>query len=263
MGSLAGKSPANTYKSLLKVADETNGVSATASQIEDGEGTSTCLYVSDDSLMIRPENDNTTSTLLIRTATGTTVLSSDTTNEVVKVGSTATPANSQILEFGGRSLTPASSGTHYFVGRGLALYSGIAPSEELANGTGTDPETEYDGGATRDDLIEHLFLAPVNLTIDSVKFMVSTVTDTDCTINIHLYKFTMRNVGDTTDGLLATGTLLAAGQATAVDRNVIKTIDCTISAASVSAGEVIACFVENETNTNAINLQTQVLYHFD
>jgi len=27
MGSLAGKSPANTYKSLLKVADETNGVS--------------------------------------------------------------------------------------------------------------------------------------------------------------------------------------------------------------------------------------------
>ena len=41
MGSLAGKSPANTYKSLLKVADETNGVSTTASQIQDGEGTNT------------------------------------------------------------------------------------------------------------------------------------------------------------------------------------------------------------------------------
>ena len=27
MGSLVGKSPANTYKSLLKVADETNGIS--------------------------------------------------------------------------------------------------------------------------------------------------------------------------------------------------------------------------------------------
>ena len=27
MGSLANKSPANTYKSLLKVADETNGIS--------------------------------------------------------------------------------------------------------------------------------------------------------------------------------------------------------------------------------------------
>ena len=52
MGSLAGKSPANTYKSLLKVADETNGVSTTASQIQDGEGTNTCLYVSDDGLLM-------------------------------------------------------------------------------------------------------------------------------------------------------------------------------------------------------------------
>ena len=39
MGSLAGKSPADTYKSLLKVTDETNGVSTSASRIEDGEGT--------------------------------------------------------------------------------------------------------------------------------------------------------------------------------------------------------------------------------
>ena len=41
MGSLAGKSPANTYKSLLKVADETNGVTSSISQIEDGEGQAT------------------------------------------------------------------------------------------------------------------------------------------------------------------------------------------------------------------------------
>ena len=32
MGSLSGKSPASTYKSLLKVADETNGVSGSASK---------------------------------------------------------------------------------------------------------------------------------------------------------------------------------------------------------------------------------------
>ena len=36
MGSLSGKSPASTYKSLLKVSDETNGISTSASQIEDG-----------------------------------------------------------------------------------------------------------------------------------------------------------------------------------------------------------------------------------
>ena len=261
MGSLAGKSPANTYKSLLKVADETNGVSATASQIQDGEGTNTCLYISDDGLLVRPENDNTTSTLFVRGVTGATVLAADTSNNVVKIGSTQTPANSQILEFHARGLVPASAGTHYFVPRPDSHY-GLS-NIETALGTGTDPDTTYDAGATKDEVLCKLFIVPVNSTIDACKFMVSTSTDTDTIINVHLYKFTMRNSGDTDDGLLTSGTLLANGQATAVDRNVIKTIDCTIDSSAVSAGEVIACFVENETNTDTVFLQTQVLYHFD
>ena len=261
MGSLAGKSPANTYKSLLKVADETNGVSTSNSQIQDGEGTNTCLYVSDDTLHIRPENDNSSSTFLIRSATGGAIFAADTGNELINVGSTATPANSQILEFHAKTLVPASAGTHYFVGRGLSNYA--FNTVETACGTGTDPDTSLDAGAATDDLLQNLFIVPVNSTIDAVKFMVSTVTDTDCTINVHLYKFLMVNAGGTSDGNLESGTLLAHGQATAVDRNVIKTVDCTIDSSAVSAGEVIACFVENETNTNAIRLNTQVLYHFD
>ena len=262
MGSLAGKSPANTYKSLLKVADETNGVSTSVSTIEDGEGTPTCLRVSDDNLFIRPENDNSSSTLLIRTATGGAILAADTGNELIKVGSTQTPANSQILEFNAYQLVP-TAGTHYFVSRGIGQYVTLNGVPELTNGTGTDPETTYDGAATTDDLIPNLFITPINLTIDAVKFMVSTVSDTDTVINVHLYKFTMSNAGDTNDGNLSSGTLLAHGQATAVDRNVIKTVDCTVDSSAVSAGEVIACFVENETNTDSIFLQTQVLYHFD
>ena len=261
MGSLAGKSPANTYKSLLKVADETNGVSTTASQIQDGEGTNTCLYVSDDGLLVRPENDNTTSTLFVRGVTGTTVLAVDTSNNVVKVGSTQTPSNSQILEFHARGLVPAASGTHHFVPRPDSHY-GLS-NIETANGTGTDPDTTYDAGATKDDLLQNLFIVPINSTIDACKFMVSTSTDTDTVINVHLYKFTMTNAGGTSDGNLTNGTLLANGQATAVDRNVIKTVDCTIDSSAVSAGEVIACFVENETNTDSVFIQTQVLYHFD
>ena len=93
--------------------------------------------------------------------------------------------------------------------------------------------------------------------------MVSTTTDTDCTINVHLYSFDMTNAGGTSDGNLTNGTLLANGQATGVDRNVIKTVTCSIDSANVTAGKVIACFVENETNTDSIMLQTQVLYHFD
>jgi len=262
MGSLAGKSPANTYKSLLKVADETNGVSATVSSIQDGEGTNTCVSISDDQLQIVPQNDNTTTTVRIRSTGGTQIFSADTTNEVIKVGSTQTPANSQILEFNAYGLVP-TAGTHYFVSRGIGQYVTLSGVPELTNGTGTDPETSYDGAATTDDLIPNLFIAPINSTIDAVKFMVSTSTDTDTVINVHLYKFTITNAGGTSDGNLSSGTLLAHGQATAVDRNVIKTIDCTVDSSAVSARQVIACFVENETNTDAIFLQTQVLYHFD
>ena len=261
MGTLAGKSPASTYKSLLKVADETNGVSTSLSQIEDGEGTSSCLYISDDNIQIQPQNDNTSTTLRVRDTSGATFLNVDTSNSVVKVGSTATPANTQLLEFHAKTLVPASSGTHYFVNRPMGSYS--LSAVETSCGTGTDPDTSLDAGATTDDLLQNLFIVPINLTIDAVKFIVSTTTDTDTTINVHLYSFDMANLGGTNDGNLSNGTLLANGQATSVDRNVIKTVTCSIDSASVTANKVIACFVENETNTDSIMLQTQVLYHFN
>ena len=261
MGSLANKSPASTYKSLLKTSDETNGITTSLSTIEDGEGTNTCISISDDQFAIQPKNDDTTTALQVKTVSGTRLLSVDTTNNVVKTGSTATPTNTQILEFHAKTLVPGSAGTHYFVNRPMGSYS--LSAVETSCGTGTDPDTSLDAGATTDDLLQNIFIVPVNSTIDAVKFMVSSSTDTDTIINVHLYKFTMRNAGGTDDGNLTSGTLLANGQATAVDRNVIKTVTCTVDSASVSAGEVIACFVENETNTDAIFLQTQVLYHFD
>ena len=262
MGSLAGKSPANTYKSLLKVADETNGVSTATSQIEDGEGTSTCLSVSDDSLVIYPNNDNSTTTLRVRNASGSNIMTVDTSNSCVKVNATQTYANTQILEFSSFRLVPASAGTHYFVPCSGNSFNQFA-LPDLANGTGTDPDTTFDAGATTDELVNMLFYAPANITIDNVTFMVSTDTDTDTTVNVHLYKFAMTNAGGTSDGNLSNGTLLANGQATSVDRNVIKTVGASIDSSSVTAGEVVACFVENETNTDDINLRVQVLYHIN
>tara|TARA_R100000773_G_C4217954_1_gene116426 strand:+ start:671 stop:1456 length:786 start_codon:yes stop_codon:yes gene_type:complete len=261
MGSLAGKSPSSTFKSLLKVADETNGVTTALSQIEDGEGTSTCMSVSDDNLTIQPQNDNSVSTLQVVNNSGGRIFRADTSNNTVKCGIGLTPVNTQILEFHAKTLVPTGAGTHMFVGRAMASYS--LSAVETSCGTGTDPDTTLDAGDATDDLLQNLFIVPVNSTIDACKFMVSTVTDTDCTINVHLYKFTMTNAGSTDDGNLTGGTLLASGQATAVDRNVIKTVDCTINSSAVSAGEVIACFVENETNTDSIFIQTQVLYHFN
>ena len=261
MGSLGGKSPANTYKSLLKVADETNGISTSVSQIEDGEGTSTCASIGDDNLTIQPQNDNTTTTFRVRTSGGTAILAADTSNSCVKVGSTQTYANTQLLEFSAYRLVPVA-GTHYFVPCSGIGFNSLAMAE-LANGTGSDPATTFDAGATTDELVNMLFYAPANLTVDGVKIMISTDTDTDTVCGVHLYKFTMVNAGGTSDGNLSNGTLLASSRITGVDRNVIKTASATIDSSSVSADEVIACFVENETNTDDINIRVQVLYHIN
>jgi len=260
MGSLSGKSPANTYKSLLKVADETNGVSTSVSRIEDGEGTASCVSIGDDNLTIQPQNDNTTTTFTVSNASGSAILATDTSNSTVKVGSSQTHANTQILEFSAYRLVPVA-GTHYFVPCSCNNFQGTSPLVEVSNGTGTDPDTTLDTGDTTDELVNMLFLSPYNLTIDGVTFMVSTDTDTDTTINVHLYKFTMTNAGGTSDGNLSSGTLLANGQATSVDRNVLKTVSASIDSSSVSANEVIACFVENVTNTDDINIRVQVKYH--
>ena len=261
MGSLGGKSPANTYKSLLKVADETNGISTSVCQIEDGEGTSTCASIGDDNLTIQPQNDNTTTTFRVRTSGGTAILAADTSNSCVKVGSTQTYANTQLLEFSAYRLVPVA-GTHYFVPCSGNGFNSLAMAE-LANGTGSDPATTFDAGATTDELVNMLFYAPANLTVDGVKIMISTDTDTDTVCGVHLYKFTMVNAGGTSDGNLSNGTLLASYRITGVDRNVIKTASATIDSSSVSADEVIACFVENETNTDDINIRVQVLYHIN
>ena len=260
MGSLAGKSPANTYKSLLKVADETNGVGVTVSQIEDGEGTATCLRVDDDKFHIQPNNDNTTQTFEVRNQGGNDILSVDTSNSLVKVGTSQVSATTQLLTFSAYRIVP-TAGTHYFVPvYGMAEFA-VGAAAELEAGTGTNPDTTKDMGVNTDELVNLLFPVPFNITIDAVKVLASNDSDADCVYNYHLMSYDMVNDGTTNDGNLSNGTVLADGQATAVDRSVIKTTDLTIQSSSVTSGKVIACCVENETNTNDINIQVQVKYH--
>ena len=259
MGSLAGKSPANTYKSLLKVADETNGVSDTFSQIEDGEGTASCLSVTRAQLQVKGLEDST-GTLQVKKSGGASILKVDTSNNAVLVGSSLVNATTQLLTFSAYRLVPYSSSHHTFVPvHGMSEF--VQHVQEIQGGSGTDPNTTIDKTTTTDELVNMLFNVPFNMTIDAVKVFASTDQDTDCTLNYHLMSYDMVADGTTNDGNLSNGTVLADGQATSVDRNVIKSTDLTIQSSSVTSGKVIACFVKNETNTDDINLQVQVKYH--
>ena len=262
MGSLANKNPASTYKSLLKVADETNGVTTSVSQVEDGEGTSTCLSVGDDNFKITPQNDNTTTTFEVENASGSNLLTVDSSNSVVKVGTSQVSATTQLLTFCGFRILPSLAGRHMFVPLGVTDLGGTA-SSEISMGDGTDPDTSGDKGTSTVHLVYYMWNVPYNITIDAVKVFGSTDQDTDVVLNYHLMSYDMSSDGDTNDGNLSNGTVLADGQATAVDRSVVKQTDLTIQSSSVTSGKVIACCVENVTNTDDINIQVQVKYHIN
>ena len=260
MGSLAGKSPKDTYKSLLKVADETNGVTSSYSAIEDGEGTSSSLSVTNNKLRVQPTSANSTSTFDVKTESGGALLTVDTSNSVVKVGTSQVSATTQLLTFNGYRIVPSSAGIHNLVPMGTTeLATGAATEQTM--GTGTDPSTSSDKGTSTYHLTYYLFPVPYNLVIDAVKVLASNDSDADCVYNYHLMSYDVVNDGTTNDGNLSNGTVLADGQATAVDRSVLKQTDLTIQSSSVTSGKVIACCVENETNTNDITIQVQVKYH--
>ena len=258
MGSLAGKSPANTYKSLLKVADETNGVSGTKSTIEDGEGTASALSLSNQVVHIQGSAD-ATGTIKVMKSSGTLLFAVDTTNNLVKVGTSQVSATTQLALFTGYRVVPSSAGAHQYIPYGGNGFG--ANMAEISAGTGTDPSSTVDKTTSTDELVLMIFPVPFNITIDAVKVLSSTDTDTDTTLNFHLLSYDMVADGTTNDGNLSNGTVLADGQATSVDRSVIKTTDLTIQSSSVTSGKVIMCTVENETNTDDINIQVQVKYH--
>ena len=259
MGSLAGKSPANTYKSLLKVADETNGVSGTKSTVEDGEGTASALSISNQVVHIQGSAD-ASGTMKVMKSNGDLLFAVDTSNSLVKVGTSQVSATTQLLTFSAYRLVPYSSSHHTFVPvNGMSEF--VVHAQEIQGGSGTDPNTTIDKTTTTDELVNLLFNVPFNMTIDAVKVFASTDQDTDCTLNYHLMSYDMTADGTTNDGNLSNGTVLADGQATSVDRNVLKSTDLTIQSSSVTSGKIIACFVENETNTDDINIQVQVKYH--
>ena len=159
MGSLRGKSPKDTYKSLLKVADETNGVSGSASQIEDGEGTSTCLQISTTVAHFKPASD-VNAALKVERANGDDLLTVDTNNSLVKVGTSQVSATTQLLTFAVYKLQPSGAGTHQFIGLGSAEY--VSNNVELSAGTGTDPDTSIDKGTATRYTASHIFPVPFN-----------------------------------------------------------------------------------------------------
>ena len=132
----------NFYKRILQIGNSDNsGTPTTLTNIQAGDGTATCVDISDDNILIRPKDDNTTSTLTVRANEGFHVLNVDTTNKKVLVGSeqVATNTNYAVFSINVASSSAMAAGYHYSLPFNNASYSDT--TRPPAFGNGTDPAT--------------------------------------------------------------------------------------------------------------------------
>ena len=81
--SLKSKTPSETYKDLIYVDNNNNGVDSTSREIKSGDGSNSALSLSDRHLKVASATDNTTA-FNVANSGGTTKFNVDTTNNEVK-----------------------------------------------------------------------------------------------------------------------------------------------------------------------------------
>ena len=97
--SLVGKTFASYFKDLFHINNSNSGVDATTRNVQDGAGNNTSISLSDDVLRVQPLNDNTTRTFNVRKSSGADVLSVNTTDSKVLVGTSQVTATTMYAYF--------------------------------------------------------------------------------------------------------------------------------------------------------------------
>ena len=262
MPTFTGKTFSSFYKNLLGINQAGNtGVDATIRVVHDGAGQSTAISLADDTLVVQPVNDNTPSTLSVKTQSGSNVLSVSTVDSKVLVGASQVAANTQYAYFGITSSAALSAvaGTHYAVG-----FNNMLTSTNVTMGTGTDPSTSYDISANNnaDDMVMMLWYIPDNITVDQVHWMAGGSAASGDTINIHLLSFDFDAGVGVGKGDLSNGVVVAGGadKASLGYENIIYE-SISPSSADVNAGKVcMVTFESNGTNSD-YGLNITVKYH--
>tara|TARA_R110002020_G_scaffold144793_5_gene317956 strand:- start:509 stop:1297 length:789 start_codon:yes stop_codon:yes gene_type:complete len=260
--SLTSKSPSDTYQDLLHMNNSNNGIDGTLRNITSGKGDSSLISISTNKVKIKPTS-NTTATLDIHNAAGTSLLSVDSTNSRV-LGPNNVYMNTQYAYFGVADsiATNFSANTHY----ALPFTNNAQTSSTQDNitlGTSTDPATTFttaDGSTTDASLIVPvMWLVPDAITIDAVYSFEGGDNATGATTRMHLMSYTFTS-GSTS--ALTAGTLLAHNSdvTNAGSEQAYKST-WTVDSATVAADKVIlATFLATDV-TGDYSSSVIIKYH--
>ena len=266
--SLTGKTIASTYKSLIKVSDETNGITGAASAITDGNGTQSSISMSYNSVVVIPRVSDHAGVFVVSNKAGTGLFNVNTTSNVVSAGTGGAQQilNTQYAYFGVSSSdtqwAAQSANTHYAVPFG----SCNTPIETIANfalGTITDPATTpVVISDTAHDIVKAYWFIPDNITVKDVKWWVAGDASTGDTIRAHLMSYTVDDDNGATSGDLSSGTVVASSSdIVSAGNEQIYYNSMSIDSADVDAGEVILFVFRGDGVNSDYTINATVKYH--
>ena len=258
--SFTGKSPADTYKDILNIDNSNSGVDSTARIVESGNGSETAISLSDRSLKVKSNTNNTTA-LDVSNASNASKFSVDTTNNQVKA--LGHHVNTQYAYFGigADAQLGLLANTHY----GIPFFGMINKINtwNVDFGTGTDPDTSFTTANTESQygsqLAGMLWYVPDNISIDGVYSTEGANAATGDTTRMHLYSYTF-NSGSTS--ALADGTLLAHNSdVTNAGNEQAYLSTWTVDSANVAGGKVICAFFRSDSVNSDYTTNITVKYH--
>ena len=257
MAALTNKSPAEFYGDLLHMSNNNSGVSTSIQVVQDGLGNLSALYLGDDQLVIKPENDNTTATFQVQNQGGTSLFNIDTANSEVKAHNVS--VNTQIHTWSIVGETPVEQTHHPIPCQGLG---GGEFTNPAGFGTSSDPATTLTITGSASSYSPCYFRVPADITIDEIRVISSAAAAS--THTYHVMQYTVITGAADTAGDLADGTVVAHNDdasplTVGADRVSQETL--TIADSTVSAGKILIAFYEAQ-DTDAATVQMTMRYHF-
>jgi|21_taG_2_1085346.scaffolds.fasta_scaffold02870_11 hypothetical protein len=258
--SLTGKTKASTYKDLLQMNASNGGIDTVLRYIQDGEGTQSCVAISDDNFKIHPSNDDTTAVLGVTDKDGNMLLKVDSTNDLVKAGIGQHIVNTNIQQFGLSSYLalPSASDT----------WTALAnPTHRLQTavtaGTGGTPATSVTITSTADDMVGVMWYVPFNITIDSCNVLFGADAASGDVVKFSVMSYTVDTANGSTGGDLSSGVENCVSPSTVTGAGYEQAYyqALTVSTADVDAGKVICAFVAQDGTNSDLSVNMQLVYH--
>ena len=215
--SFIGKKPSNTYKDILYVDNSNSGVDATRRVIKTGEGSSSCIKLADNTIMITPVDTDSTSVCVVTDKDSNAILTVDTTNDIVRVGLSQIITNTQYAYFGISNVGSSNMvvDTHYGLPFSVG-YMATSAEDAISFGTGTNPATAVTltgAGLFRGhSFVNSIWYLPDNIIVDAVSVWIGADADNGDTVRCHLMSYAVdTRSGVATSGDLTDGVVVADG----------------------------------------------------